>query len=182
VTTSHAPTTTGSPRRDQQQAVDAGLARRRVAEFGQKWQPAHPRLEFMATQFRRSLDSIASAASSAPGGGTGPEPDCEATRRRDGAAARKVQRKQRVGERNLSRGLVLVVHGDGRGQRQRSPLVWCCAPSAFWRAGWPSSSLSGRLAAGRGQSPGDLSAMPVPLQSAGGRLSPGETRTAQDRQ
>jgi cob(I)alamin adenosyltransferase len=54
------------------------------------------------------------AAELGPGGALAPERDAEAYRRR--MARRKEVQQQRVGERNLEKGLVLVFTGDGKGK------------------------------------------------------------------
>lgn len=59
-----------------------------------------------------SLD--AAAAELGPGGDLAPEADQEGYRRR--MARRKEVQQQRVGERNLEKGLVLVFTGDGKGK------------------------------------------------------------------
>ena len=59
-----------------------------------------------------SLDQIAKELG--PGGDLAPEHDQEAYRRR--MARRKEVQQQRVGERNLEKGLVLVFTGDGKGK------------------------------------------------------------------
>lgn len=59
-----------------------------------------------------SLD--AAAAKLGPGGDLAPEADQEGYRRR--MARRKEVQQQRVGERNLEKGLVLVFTGDGKGK------------------------------------------------------------------
>jgi cob(I)alamin adenosyltransferase len=59
-----------------------------------------------------SLD--AAAAELGPGGDLAPEADQDGYRRR--MARRKEVQQQRVGERNLEKGLVLVFTGDGKGK------------------------------------------------------------------
>jgi len=54
------------------------------------------------------------AADLGPGGELAPERDQEAYRRR--MARRQEVQRQRVGERNLEKGLVLVFTGDGKGK------------------------------------------------------------------
>jgi cob(I)alamin adenosyltransferase len=54
------------------------------------------------------------AAAIGPGGSLAPEADGEAYRRR--MARRQEVQRQRVGERNLEKGLVLVFTGDGKGK------------------------------------------------------------------
>ena len=54
------------------------------------------------------------AAELGPGGVLAPEPDAEGYRRR--MERRKEVQQQRVGERNLEQGLVLVLTGDGKGK------------------------------------------------------------------
>jgi cob(I)alamin adenosyltransferase len=56
----------------------------------------------------------AAAAELGPGGDLAPERDAEAYRRR--MARRREVQQQRVGERNLEKGLVLVFTGDGKGK------------------------------------------------------------------
>jgi cob(I)alamin adenosyltransferase len=56
----------------------------------------------------------AEAAALGPGGDLAPERDQEAYRRR--MARRREVQQQRVGERNLEKGLVLVFTGDGKGK------------------------------------------------------------------
>ena len=58
------------------------------------------------------LDAI--AADLGPGGDLAPEADAEAYRRR--MARRREVQQQRVGERNLEKGLVLVFTGEGKGK------------------------------------------------------------------
>lgn len=64
------------------------------------------------SQQASSLD--AAAAELGPGGDLAPEADQEGYRRR--MARRKEVQQQRVGERNLEKGLVLVFTGDGKGK------------------------------------------------------------------
>ncbi|MCT0225154.1 cob(I)yrinic acid a,c-diamide adenosyltransferase [Synechococcus sp. CS-1328] len=59
-----------------------------------------------------SLDQV--AAELGPGGDLAPEADQESYRRR--MARRQEVQRQRVGERNLEKGLVLVFTGDGKGK------------------------------------------------------------------
>jgi cob(I)alamin adenosyltransferase len=59
-------------------------------------------------------DLDAAAEELGPGGDLAPERDQEAYRRR--MARRKEVQQQRVGERNLEKGLVLVFTGDGKGK------------------------------------------------------------------
>jgi len=56
----------------------------------------------------------AAAAELGPGGDLAPERDAEAYRRR--MARRREVQQQRVGERNVEKGLVLVFTGDGKGK------------------------------------------------------------------
>jgi len=56
----------------------------------------------------------AAAAELGPGGDLAPEADADGYRRR--MARRKEVQQQRVGERNLEKGLVLVFTGDGKGK------------------------------------------------------------------
>ncbi|MBJ7492312.1 MAG: cob(I)yrinic acid a,c-diamide adenosyltransferase [Synechococcales cyanobacterium SupBloom_Metag_052] len=60
----------------------------------------------------QSLDQA--AAELGPGGDLAPEADAEGYRRR--MARRREVQQQRVGERNLEKGLVLVFTGDGKGK------------------------------------------------------------------
>lgn len=62
--------------------------------------------------FPQQLDRL--AAELGPGGGLAPERDREAYRRR--MARRREVQQQRVGERNLEKGLVLVFTGNGKGK------------------------------------------------------------------
>ena len=59
-----------------------------------------------------ALDAV--AAELGPGGDLAPEGDADGYRRR--MARRKEVQQQRVGERNLEKGLVLVFTGDGKGK------------------------------------------------------------------
>jgi cob(I)alamin adenosyltransferase len=59
-----------------------------------------------------ALDAV--AAELGPGGALAPEADADGYRRR--MARRKEVQQQRVGERNLEKGLVLVFTGDGKGK------------------------------------------------------------------
>jgi cob(I)alamin adenosyltransferase len=59
-----------------------------------------------------ALDAV--AAELGPGGDLAPEADADGYRRR--MARRKEVQQQRVGERNLEKGLVLVFTGDGKGK------------------------------------------------------------------
>jgi cob(I)alamin adenosyltransferase len=59
-----------------------------------------------------ALDAV--AAELGPGGDLAPEADAEGYRRR--MARRQEVQRQRVGERNLEKGLVLVFTGDGKGK------------------------------------------------------------------
>ncbi|MCX5930643.1 MAG: cob(I)yrinic acid a,c-diamide adenosyltransferase, partial [Cyanobacteria bacterium] len=59
-----------------------------------------------------SLDQA--AAELGPGGDLAPERDAEAYRRR--MQRRREVQQQRVGERSLEKGLVLVFTGDGKGK------------------------------------------------------------------
>ena len=59
-------------------------------------------------------DLDATAAELGPGGGLAPERDADGYRRR--MARRREVQQQRVGERNLEKGLVLVFTGDGKGK------------------------------------------------------------------
>ena len=54
------------------------------------------------------------AAELGPGGDLAPEKEAEAYRRR--MARRQEVQRQRVGERNLEKGLVMVFTGDGKGK------------------------------------------------------------------
>ena len=65
-----------------------------------------------ATAGADALDAV--AAELGPGGELAPERDQEAYRRR--MARRQEVQRQRVGERNLEKGLVLVFTGDGKGK------------------------------------------------------------------
>ncbi len=65
-----------------------------------------------STSGTRELDAI--AADLGPGGDLAPEADAEAYRRR--MARRREVQQQRVGERNLEKGLVLVFTGEGKGK------------------------------------------------------------------
>jgi len=62
----------------------------------------------------QALSLDAAAAELGPGGDLAPEADQDGYRRR--MARRKEVQKQRVGERNLEKGLVLVFTGDGKGK------------------------------------------------------------------
>ena len=71
------------------------------------------------TPSSRALDGPATALDAAaaelgPGGDLAPERDAEAYRRR--MARRREVQQQRVGERNVEKGLVLVFTGDGKGK------------------------------------------------------------------
>lgn len=71
------------------------------------------------TPSARALDGPATALDAAaaelgPGGDLAPERDAEAYRRR--MARRREVQQQRVGERNVEKGLVLVFTGDGKGK------------------------------------------------------------------
>ncbi|MCP9942514.1 cob(I)yrinic acid a,c-diamide adenosyltransferase [Cyanobium sp. ATX 6E8] len=65
-----------------------------------------------ATAPGSALDAV--AAELGPGGALAPEADADGYRRR--MARRKEVQQQRVGERNLEKGLVLVFTGDGKGK------------------------------------------------------------------
>jgi cob(I)alamin adenosyltransferase len=71
--------------------------------------PADPATAPAATT---GLDAV--AAELGPGGDLAPEGDADGYRRR--MARRKEVQQQRVGERNLEKGLVLVFTGDGKGK------------------------------------------------------------------
>jgi cob(I)alamin adenosyltransferase len=74
--------------------------------------PVSPTPQIEPPQIETELDQL--AAELGPGGALAPERDQEAYRKR--MARRQEVQRQRVGERNLEKGLVLVFTGDGKGK------------------------------------------------------------------
>jgi cob(I)alamin adenosyltransferase len=84
-------------------------------ELSPEWGPSVVRLRVSESSTAPADTALdAAAAELGPGGDLAPERDADAYRRR--MARRREVQQQRVGERNLEKGLVLVFTGDGKGK------------------------------------------------------------------
>jgi len=165
---SHPHLTTTGYRRDQQQAVDAALARRRDG-LSRQSATAHSPFDFpwLTPQFAVAGPRSPGPPELRPGWGMAPERMPEGSGGRWSAARRCTAAQW--GSAILSRGFCAGVHRRWQRARQRQPWSGGAHPRP-WRAGADSSVHSRAAGSRRGQSPGRSSARPCVWQVAGGRL------------